>query len=442
MGNRMSVGIEDAMAVNSAATQEITVIKDEHGLLFLGDPKEIKAWLDDRGLASREFVTKALRTGGSAVQTAAKVSSESGRWVKLTKDSAKLLEKYGKAGAIQPGVVQKSNGQIIKWLRFENPSQLFSPAMATGVAGMMTQMALEQAIQEITDYLKSIDEKVGELLQDQKDQTVADLIGVVFEVDEAAAIRDKTGTLSDAAWSKLAPCAQTTSRALGYAKLQGISDKLSRAESVDKIEHVLSAAKDDVPAWLVMVSRAVQTRDKLSVIELERAYTELPEVLEEHRLGIVEARRERLGKVKARIDALREVLELSADRVREEKLLHPFAVDNVLGILDSLMEQTSQFSKGLDIEMDEKVIERAPEWLDVAGKFAGDVASGAANGAQQLGGAIADGAGALGEAAGKGAADLGAAVADGVQGLGKVIGNVDLKKAADSLPFKLPFGGK
>lgn len=376
------------------------------------------------------------------MQTAAKVSSESGRWVKLTKDSAKLLEKYGKAGAIQPGVVQKSNGQIVKWLRFEDPRQPFSPAMATGVAGMMTQMALEQAIQEITDYLKSIDEKVGELLQDQKDQTVADLIGVVFEVDEAAAIRDKTGTLSDAAWSKLAPCAQTTSRALGHAltKLQGISDKLSRAESVEKIERALDTAKDDVPTWLVMVSRAVQTRGKLPVIELERTYAKLPEVLEEHRLGIVEAKRERLGKVKARIDALREVFELSADRAREEKLLHPFAVDSVLATLDLLMEQTSQLSKGLDIEMDEKVIERASEWLDVAGKFAGDVASGAANGAQQLGGAITDGAGALGEVAGKGAADLGAAVADGVQGLGKVIGSVDFKKAADSLPLKLPFG--
>lgn len=104
------------------------------------------------------------------------------------------------------------------------------------------------------------------------------------------------------------------------------------------------------------------------------------------------------------------------------------------------MEQTNQFFKGLNIEMDEKTIERAPEWLDVAGKLASDVAAGAANGAQQLGGAIADGAGALGEAAGKGAADLGAAVADGVQGLGKVMGSIDLKKAAESLPFKLPFG--
>lgn len=432
------------MADANVPTQEISVVKDEHGLLFLGDSKEIKAWLDDQGLVSREFTTKALKTGSSVMQAAAQASSESGRWVKLTRDSAELLKKYGKTGGIQPGVVQKSNGQIVKWLKFESPSQIFSPAMATGVAGVMTQMALEQAIQEITDYLKSIDEKVGDLLQDQKDQTVAALIGVAFEVDEAAAIRARTGTLGDAAWSKLAPCAQTTSRALGYAltKLKGISDKLSRAESAESIMHVLESAKDDVPAWLVVVSRAVQTRDKLSVIELERAYAELPEVLEEHRLGIVEARRERLGKVKAGVDAFCDVLEQASDKVRQEKLLHPFAVDDALEILNNLMMQTSQFSGGLDIEMDEKVIERAPEWLDVAGKFAGDVASGAANGAQQLGGAIADGAGVLGEIAGKGAADLGVAAADGVQELGRAIRGVDLDKVAESLPFKLPFGKK
>lgn len=39
-----------------------------------------------------------------------------------------------------------------------------------------------------------------------------------------------------------------------------------------------------------------------------------------------------------------------------------------------------------------------------------------------------------------GTADLGAAVAGVVQELGKAIGRVGLKKAADSLPFKLPFG--
>ena len=90
--------------------------------------------------------------------------------------------------------------------------------------------------------------------------------------------------------------------------------------------------------------------------------------------------------------------------------------------------------------MGERAIERAPEWLDVVGKFAGDAASGAANGARQLGDAIADGAGALGEVAGKGAADLGAAVVEEVKGLGKAIERADLDKVANPLPFMQPVG--
>ena len=81
-----------------------------------------------------------------------------------------------------------------------------------------------------------------------------------------------------------------------------------------------------------------------------------------------------------------------------------------------------------------------PNGGEVAGKFVGDVASGAAEGAQQLGGAIAEGAGALGDAAGKGAMDLGSAVADGAQELGKALGSIDLGKVAEAIPFKFPFG--
>ena len=81
-----------------------------------------------------------------------------------------------------------------------------------------------------------------------------------------------------------------------------------------------------------------------------------------------------------------------------------------------------------------------PNGGEVAGKFVGDVANGAAEGAQQLGGAIAEGAGALGDAAGKGAMDLGSAVADGAQELGKALGSIDLGKVAEAIPLKFPFG--
>lgn len=430
------------MCENNHDELAISVVEDEQGLLFLGDPTQVKCWLDEHGLTSYKFTAKAAGVARGVTKATETATNASGRWVKLTKESAELVKQYGKAGALQPGVVQKSNGQIVKWLKFEKPSQLFSPAMATGVAGMMTQMAMEQAIQEITDYLARIDDKVSDLLRDQKDRVIADLMGASFEVDEAAAIRAKTGSLSDTAWSKLAPCAQTTATALAYAltKLQGAADKLKRHGSVEDLSRVADAARDDVPVWLAVIAFAVKTRDRLSVIELERAFAETPESLEEHREAIVEARRDRLGKVRGGVESLRTAFGQAADNVRGEKLLHPFTVDSALAILDSLMGQTGSFSHALGIEMDEKTIERAPEWGEVAGKFVGDVAAGAADGAQQVGGAIAGGAAALGEAAGKGAADLGAAVAGGAQEIGKALEGIDLGKVAESLPFKFPFG--
>lgn len=104
------------------------------------------------------------------------------------------------------------------------------------------------------------------------------------------------------------------------------------------------------------------------------------------------------------------------------------------------MAQTGSFSQALGIAMDEKTVERAPEWSEVAGEFVGDVAAGAADGALHVGGAISGGVAALGEAAGKGAAVFGAAVAGGAREVGKMLENVDLGKVAENLPFKFPFG--
>ena len=435
----------------TTCSQEISVIKDDQGLLFLGDSHEIQQFLEERGLASREFRTKALKMGGAALQKASDASMQSGRWVKLTEESAELLKQYGKTGAIQPGVAQAANGRIVKWLKFETPSQLFSPAMATGVAGMMTQMALEQAIQEITDYLAAIDEKVNDLLQDQKDRVLADLMGVVFELDEATSIRDRIGTLTDAAWSKVAPCAKTTGTALAYAltKLQGICDKLSRACSAEDVDDVLERGTDDARMWLYVIARAIQARDRLSVIELERAFAEKPEVLEEHRLAIVEARKDRLAKIRALVDGMRATLGEAADRIRDEKMLHPIIVDRSLERLDVLMSAADEFSRQLGIEIDEKTIERALRWDKAARKFVKNRAADAADageqlaaGARDLGGKALIGAQDLGEAVAQGAGSLGDAVGKGAQDAVKALESVDLGKVKDSLPIKLPFGKK
>ena len=435
--------------------QDITVVNDGQGLLFLGDPQGIKRWLDEQGLTSRQFTTKVIKTAGDALGSLGEAKQQSGRWVKLTKESAELVKKYGKPGTIQKGVAQNAKGRAVKWLEFYNPSQLFTPAMAAGVGGMMTQMALEQAIQEITDYLAAIDEKVDNLLQDQKDTTIASLMGAALEVDEAAAVREATGTLSDTAWSKVSPCAQTTSRALAYAltKLKGLSDKAERAKSIEDVGHAVEKLPDETRAWLDVIARSIQTRDRLSVIELERAYAELPEVLEQHRAAIVEARKRRLTNVQNGIGAFRQSMEGTAQRLRDQKLFHPFVVDDSLEAIDTVTKELDSFAAQLDIEISQKTIERARGWDKLVGEAIVEVAGGAAanavelggkvaDGAQALGGAIADGAGTLGEATGRGIAELGAGASEGAKALGEALNNVDVSQVLDALPIKLPFGKK
>ena len=78
--------------------------------------------------------------------------------------------------------------------------------------------------------------------------------------------------------------------------------------------------------------------------------------------AMIEARDDRLRKVQNRVGDLQSVFEQTADRVRGEKLLHPFTVDKVLSQLNDLTSQTYAFSKHLDIEIERKPIERAPEW--------------------------------------------------------------------------------
>lgn len=97
---------------NPDDTQSGTIIQDEQGIVFLGDAGTIDLWLKDEGFDSKAFTAKAIQTVSSAskgAQTVGNAMAESGRWVKLTKESAELVAKYGKnckKGPFQAGVVR------------------------------------------------------------------------------------------------------------------------------------------------------------------------------------------------------------------------------------------------------------------------------------------------------------------------------------------------
>jgi hypothetical protein len=76
-------------------------------------------------------------------------------------------------------VVKGRKGQIRGFVEFTKGPRSFltNPALLAGAAGIMAQIAMQQAMDEITDYLAPIDEKVDDVLRAQKDGVLARMIG-------------------------------------------------------------------------------------------------------------------------------------------------------------------------------------------------------------------------------------------------------------------------
>lgn len=372
--------------------EEISVLQDEQGIAFFGDSSAISKWLDERGISSRDIklrTARGARLAGQAIRSAADISAQSGRWVKLTRESASLVAKYGSNSAVQSGVV-RSGGKIFKHLKFEGAGSLANPALATSVAGMMTQMALEQSIQEITDYLEEIDAKIDLILQDQKDQAISKLLGIKYLVNEAHLIYERLGSIPDTTWSKLAGCPQDLAQTQSYAllKIDGLAKRLEESRTATEIQKATQDVRDEIQQWLEISAEIIRLQDELSVLELNRCLTDDSETVQQLKSAILEAKNVRQREIEAKNNRLAQQIEKTASWVREKKLLHPFAVDDSLQNLDKTMKQLQQFAKLIDIQTASNEISNAPSWNQVAGQLLGEKAEEA----KQLGDKTAFGA--------------------------------------------------
>jgi O-acetyl-ADP-ribose deacetylase (regulator of RNase III) len=411
MSSEASAQLDD---LPSGEVQDVRIIEDEQGMLVLGDDEAVEAWVQGNGfdLNSRKLKKNALRAAATGAQAVGETMAQSGRWVKMTKESADLVAKYGSTGT---GVV-RNHGRIVDIIKFEKLSDLKSladPQMMTGLAGMMTQMALEQAIEEITDYLKSIDRKVDDLLQDLQDQQLADLAGVARMVDEAMTIRDQVGWITETTWSKIAGCPKDVAVAQNYIllKIEGLARKLAEAGDPSEAKGVSNQLDTDVPKWLSMLADTVQLQDKLSVLELDRVMVEEPTTSQQHRQGIIVARKHRLHDVEATLMQLNHAVRQSSDAIRAEKLFHPVAVNATLNALGKVNRQMMDFAVSLGVEAECATIETAPRWADVASSFVDDHAKQIGAGAMRIGSGVASGAKHLGDGVASGAKQIGQGIA-------------------------------
>lgn len=404
---------------------------------------------------------------GTGAQAAGSVMVESGRWVKLTKESAELVAKYGRNGreeALQAGAVRQSNGRIIKHLKFTQPGQL-NPAMLTGIGGVMVQMALEQAVSEITDYLRELDAKLDDLLRDRKDQTVSELAGISHMIDETMLIYQQVGSISETTWSRVSGCPQdiATIQAYAIAKIKGLTEKVEREQDPKQVRPLTQQIRQEIRQWLGMLASEVRMQGRFSCILTARVCQEEPEQLEAHKKSIVLARDRRLAGIEQSLNALGKQLEANAGIVGGKVLLNPYSSPHAIADIESIASDLDAFAGTLQLEHIHLHAEVGPTWIEAASKAVDDTSkmpqdagqktayavqdagNAMAKGVQGTGAAVAKGmqdagnqaahiAQDAGDAIAKGAQDAGAGIADGVQQLGKGIA-IGLKQLPE---IKLP----
>ncbi|MFI1279946.1 hypothetical protein ACH4U5_04165 [Streptomyces sp. NPDC020858] len=356
---------------------EIQLISDGDGLAVIGDATDVERFLVSEGLPSKDLGLQRLKsvvgTGTTVAQAGSEIAADSGRWVKLTQESAQLVKKYGlressKTG-LSTGVVKGHKGQIRGFVQFvKGPrSLLTSPAIIAGAGKIMAQVAMQQTMDEITDYLATIDEKVDDVLRAQKDAALARMIGVGFVVEEAMTIREKRGRVDEVTWSKVqaAPATIAETQAYVLRQLDALAEKMESKTKIGDLAATAQQAESIVREWLAVLARCFQLQDAIAVLELDRVLDASPEELDGHRLGLKAARQGRLEHISRSTERLVARMNAAAGRANSKVLLHPTKSPAVVQSSNHVVTGVHDFHGRLGIESGRQSSETR-RWVEAA----------------------------------------------------------------------------
>jgi hypothetical protein len=244
---------------------------------------------------------------------------------------------------------------------------LRNPAMLAGVAGIMSQLAMQQQMAEITAYIATIDEKLDDVLRAQKDTVLAQMIGVGLQIDEAMTIRDHVGRVNDVTWSKIQATSGTIAHTQAYALLQldALSDKLEHKRDVGELAKATKDAKRTAREWLAILARCFQLQEAISVLELDRVLETAPNDLDGHRTALQAARHRRLNAISHTTEQLMARLATAAGTANRKVLMHPTKSRAVVESSNHVGAAVTDFQARLGIEQERTPLE-ARRWTDAA----------------------------------------------------------------------------
>ena len=222
---------------------------------------------------------------------------------------------------------------------------------------------MQQTMDEIIDYLATIDEKLDDVLRAQEDAVWADMIGVGLDIDEAMTIREHAGRVSEVTWSKVQATSATIARTQAYAlrQLDALAEKMERKAKIGDLAKMAKEAESKVQGWLVVLARCFQLQDAIAVLELDRVLDAAPDDLDGHRLGLKASRQKRLDTISRSTERLMARMDAAAGTANTKVLLHPTTSPAVVQSREHVASAVADFHGRLGIESGRQSLE-AKRW--------------------------------------------------------------------------------
>ncbi|WP_017178404.1 hypothetical protein [Actinomyces timonensis] len=349
---------------------ELQLISDGSGLAVIGDAGAVDRFLTEKGLAGRPMdlsrIAPALGKLGLAAQAGGVIAQSSGRWVKLSAESAKALTNKdyklvtSRQNGLAMGVLRGEGGRFAKNLQFESDSLTrLSPAAVAGLGAVMTQMAIQKILEDIQEFLKVIDEKVDDLIQMQKDAALAGLIGVGKTIRDALMAREEVGKVAAVTWSKIDDAPQTiaTGEAFALRRLAVLTEKVEKKGKVAEVAKIAADVEKEACEWLVVLARCAALQDACDVLEIDRVLGAHPEDVEEHRRALALARDTRRKEVREAAEGLLSRLNAVASLSDRSVVAHPKAAQRVIDMRNRVADVFEAALRSMDIDADYALME-------------------------------------------------------------------------------------
>ncbi|MCQ4621804.1 hypothetical protein [Corynebacterium sp. CCUG 70398] len=371
---------------------DLEFISDGEGLIVFGDDESLSELSRIKGISASSVSPQVMHRARDLFSAVGVMQANSGRYVKLSDESAKLMKKRVSEGPIR-GAFRRgdldlpgNSGQFFKQIEIEDVLTL-SPAVATAGSALAAQAAIEAALAEIKEYLEVIDEKLDELLRQSKIENLGQLGGIQYEIEEADELYRSSNSVSKTTWSKVNGFggALSTIEASALEHLADVTRKLEEIQGDSKkVAAILNRLDDELPFWLGILARAIYLHDRLYVIEIAHVSEFEPQHLAAHRAAIENARHKRVEATTQRLLAIRAAVRSSAALSNLVWMSYHSRAHQITMAANKAEEAIGAFAEHVQLTVDSEDQLQTKGWRESVVAWAGDTIE-AANRARQSG---------------------------------------------------------